>query len=93
MESPPAWEARIEISNGLYLHFLLYVATRVGGEGFSAPGIIKFNFWRMVREWKNAKYICINAKEAYAPEEIKDSSICIQADIGEVLKQFKDSGA
>ena len=43
----------------------------------------------MVREWKNAKYICINAKEAYAPEEIKDSSICIQADIGEVLKQLR----
>lgn len=58
------------------------------GVGYNTPGIIKFNFWRMVREWKNARYICINAKEAYAPEEIRDRSICIQADIGEVLKQL-----
>lgn len=32
------------------------------------PGIIKCPFWRMVHEWKNVEYICINAKEAYAPE-------------------------
>ncbi len=42
----------------------------------------------MVYERKKAEYICINAKETYAPEEIKDRSICIQADIGEVLKQL-----
>lgn len=58
------------------------------GVGYNTPGIIKFNFWHMVHEWKNAKYICINAKEAYAPEEIRDRSICIQADIGEVLCQL-----
>lgn len=54
-------------------------------------GYYKYPFWRMVHEWKNAEYICINAKEAYAPEEIRDRSICIQMDIGEVLKQFMDS--
>lgn len=63
------------------------------GVGFNTPGIIKYPFWRMVHEWKNTEYICINAREAYAPEEIRDRSICIKADIGEVLKQFKDSGA
>lgn len=61
------------------------------GVGYNTPGIIKYSFWRMVHEWKNAEYICINAKEAYAPEEIRDRSICIQADIGEVFKHFKDS--
>lgn len=58
------------------------------GVGYNTPGIIKFNFWRMVREWKLAKYICINAQEVHAPEEIKGRSICIQADIGEVLKRL-----
>lgn len=61
------------------------------GVGYNTPGIIKYPFWRMVQEWKNAEYVCINAKEAYAPEEIRDRSICIQADIAEVLKQFKGS--
>lgn len=46
---------------------------------------------RMVHKWKNAEYVCINVKETYTPEEIRDKSICIQADIGEVLKKFKDS--
>ncbi|MDE7340426.1 MAG: Sir2 silent information regulator family NAD-dependent deacetylase [Lachnospiraceae bacterium] len=58
------------------------------GVGFNTPGIIKYPFWQMVNEWKNAEYICINAKEAYAPEKIKDRSICVQADIGDVLKRF-----
>lgn len=56
--------------------------------GFNTPGIIKFEFWRMVHKWKNAEYVCINAKEAYAPEEIRDRSVCIQEDIAEVLKQL-----
>lgn len=58
------------------------------GVGYNTPGIIKYPFWRMVNEWKNTQYICINAKKAYAPEKIKDRSICIQTDIGEVLKQL-----
>lgn len=58
------------------------------GVGYNTPGIIKYEFWQMVQKWKNAEYVCINAKEAYAPEEIINKSICIQADIGEVLKQL-----
>lgn len=58
------------------------------GVGYNTPGIIKYPFWHMVHEWKNAEYICINAEEAYAPEEIRDRSICIHADIGEVLKHL-----
>ena len=56
------------------------------GVGYNTPGIIKFEFWRMVHEWKNVEYICINAKETYVPEEIKDRALCIHADIAEVLK-------
>lgn len=55
---------------------------------YNTPGIIKYPFSRTVQEWKNVEYICINAKEAYTPEEMKDRSVCIHADITEVLKQL-----
>lgn len=65
--------------------YILYLELGVGG---NTPGIIKYPFWHMVHEWKNTEYICVNAKETYVPEEIRDRSICIQADIGEVLRQL-----
>lgn len=58
------------------------------GAGMNTPTIIKFSFWRMVNEWKNATYACINLGEAYAPREIQANSICINEDIGNVLKQL-----
>lgn len=56
------------------------------GVGYNTPAIIKYPFWQMVYEWKNAVYVCINAKEAYASDEIRDRAICIQADIREVIE-------
>ena len=58
------------------------------GAGMNTPTIIKFSFWRMVNEWKNATYACINLGEAYAPREIQAKSICINEDTGSVLKQL-----
>lgn len=55
------------------------------GTGMNTPGIIKFSFWSMTHEWKNATYACININEAYAPNEIKDKAICINDDILSVL--------
>ena len=55
------------------------------GVGYNTPGIIKYNFWKMTREWKHATYACLNYGEAYAPEEIRKKSICINGDIGEIL--------
>ncbi len=55
------------------------------GTGMNTPGIIKFSFWRMVHEWADATYACINLNEAYAPDEIRNKSICISDDIGKVL--------
>lgn len=55
------------------------------GTGFNTPGIIKFSFWQMTQNWKNSAYACINFGEAYAPDEIKHRSICINDDIGNVL--------
>lgn len=55
------------------------------GTGYNTPGIIKYPFWKMTYTWPDAKYVCVNLKEAYAPKEIKEKSICIEGDIGEIL--------
>lgn len=58
------------------------------GVGANTPGIVKYSFWRMTAESPKAIYACVNLGEACAPTEIIDRSICINADIGEVLKQL-----
>lgn len=58
------------------------------GTGMNTPGIIKFPFWRMVHEWRDATYACINLNEAYAPAEIREKSICMGEDIGDVLNHL-----
>ena len=59
------------------------------GVGYNTPVIIKYPFWRMTLENEKAVYACINYGEAAAPREIADRSICIDGDIGDVLKQIK----
>ena len=59
------------------------------GAGYNTPGIVKFFFWRMTAENPWAVYACINLGEAKAPREIANRSICIDVDIGEVLKKLK----
>ena len=58
------------------------------GTGMNTPSIVKFSFWRMVYQWPDATYACINLNEAYAPKEIEAKSICINEDIGSVLKEL-----
>ena len=55
------------------------------GVGANTPGIIKYPFWRMTAQNPNAIYVCINFGEAIIPDEISFRSLCISADIGEVL--------
>lgn len=55
------------------------------GVGMNTPGIIKYPFWQMANQWKNSFYVCINKGQAWAPDEIKDRSICLDSDIGQVL--------
>lgn len=64
---------------------ILYLELGVGG---NTPGIIKYPFWQMTHDNPNANYICINLSEAYIPAEIRKQSICIDNDIGTVLKQL-----
>lgn len=56
--------------------------------GFNTPAIVKYSFWRMAYEWKDAVYACLNNGEAYAPNEIRKKSICINGDIGKILRQL-----
>ena len=60
------------------------------GTGMNTPAIIKFPFWQMTCEWPEAFYICINLGEAYVPSRYKheDKSLCIDSDIGEILRQL-----
>lgn len=44
----------------------------------------------MTNSWDDATYACINLNGAAAPTEIKGKSICIGADIGEVLGELRN---
>ena len=55
------------------------------GVGMNTPGIIKFPFWRMTYRNPNAFYACLNFGESYAPKEIEERSVCIDADISDLL--------
>ena len=61
------------------------------GVGANTPVIIKYPFWYMVMENKKAVYACVNYQEAFCPNELEERSICIDGDIGEVLKEIKVS--
>lgn len=61
---------------------VLYLELGVGG---NTPVIIKYPFWRMTAKNPKATYACINYGEAFCPKEIENQSICIDADIHEVL--------
>jgi NAD-dependent SIR2 family protein deacetylase len=58
------------------------------GVGYNTPGIIKYPFWQMTLKNPKATYACINFGEAYAPDEIKSQSICIDGDIGEIISSL-----
>ncbi|CAH0435562.1 Sir2 silent information regulator family NAD-dependent deacetylase [Clostridium neonatale] len=60
------------------------------GTGMNTPGIIKYPFWKMTKSLPNAYYICINLNEAYAPDEIKERSVCIYGDIAKVFDDIKN---
>ena len=58
------------------------------GVGYNTPVIIKYPFWKMTAQNKHAIYACINNGQAACPQEIAAQSICINGDIGCVLRQL-----
>ena len=61
------------------------------GVGYNTPIIIKYPFWQMTAKNPNATYVCINQGQAVYPQEIERQSVCINADIGQVLQSLSDA--
>ena len=76
-----------------------FLRTRAGGKilflefgvGYNTPVIIKYPFWQMTAKNPNATYACINQGQAVCPQEIERQSVCIHADIGQVLQSLSDA--
>ncbi len=59
------------------------------GVGFNTPSIIKYSFWNMTYNNKNAKFISVNFNNEAVPEEIEGQALCIKGDIKEVVDYIK----
>ncbi len=55
------------------------------GVGYNTPAIVKYPFWRLTAQNKNATYVCVNRGDALCPESIAERAICLSADIAEVF--------
>ncbi len=58
------------------------------GVGSNTPTIIKYPFWKMTLQNKNATYCCINFGEADCLVQIKSQSICIDSDINTIINSI-----
>ncbi|MBQ9069392.1 MAG: Sir2 silent information regulator family NAD-dependent deacetylase [Eggerthellaceae bacterium] len=69
---------------------VLYLELGVGG---NTPVIIKYPFWRFAYANPDAAYACVNLGETFAPAEIRDKSILVDADIDRVINGLlEDAG-
>ena len=65
---------------------VLYLELGVGG---NTPMIIKYPFWVMTYENELVTYACLNYEEACCPEKLKERSILIGGDTGNILSKLK----
>ena len=63
------------------------------GVGFNTPGIIKYSFWHRTERNPHAIYACVNLGQAFCADTIQRQAICIDDDIGTVLKKLLLTGA
>ena len=56
------------------------------GVGYNTPVIIKYPFWSMAGKDPDAVYACVNYGEAGCPLQLRERSICIDGDVGEVIE-------
>ncbi len=59
------------------------------GVGMNTPVIIKYPFWRLTAQNKKARYVCVNTDMAYAPDKIRDRSLCFSEDIALTINSLK----
>lgn len=55
------------------------------GVGYNTPGIIKYQFWQYTLNNPTAFYISINQDNPQCPSDIAPRSLCIRADIANIL--------
>ena len=75
-------------SDFLRRHEGLHVLFLEIGVGGNTPVIIKYPFWQMTNDNKNAVYACLNYNEAVCPRQIENRSIVIDGDCGSVIKDL-----
>ena len=58
------------------------------GVGGNTPGIIKYPFWNLVHQNKNAFYVSLNMEKEEIPIEIKARSVLIKGDIFRTIEKL-----
>lgn len=58
------------------------------GVGYNTPVIIKYPFWQMTAKNPQVTYVCVNQGEAYCPPDIANQSICLDADLTQVVAEL-----
>lgn len=82
------YRAKNQYEDFLRRHENLKVVFLELGVGMNTPVIIKYPFCNMTARNPKSTYVCINYGEAMAPETIEKQSICLDADIAEVLQNL-----
>ena len=82
-EAAGRYEEFVQSHEGMHILYLEL------GVGANTPGIIKYPFWQMTHQNPEAVYACVNYGDAAAPGEIAERSVCINGDIGVVLRNLK----
>jgi hypothetical protein len=70
-------KASAAYSDFLRRHENLHVLYLEIGVGANTPVIIKYPFWQMTRDSRQATYACLNYGEAYCPREIEKQAAVI----------------
>ena len=58
------------------------------GVGYNTPVIIKYPFWKMTLQNRQAIYACVNRGQAICPTDLRRQAVCIDGDIDMVLDKL-----
>ena len=82
------YDAANRYNEFIHRHKDLHILFLELGVGANTPGIIKYPFWQMTAKNSKAVYACVNYRESLCSKEIEKQSICLDADIGKVIKDI-----
>lgn len=84
------YAAKNRYDNFIKQHEKLHILYLELGVGANTPVWIKYPFWQQTLKNPQAIYACVNYREAYVPAAINTQSICIDADIADILARLND---